>query len=71
MVGTPATSLSDYLRRAYAEELAARGELFARVTVREIRHPAIKSGPDDDLADFKISSGSATGKGGQPERGDN
>jgi hypothetical protein len=43
------------LRRAYAEELAARGELFARVTVREIRHPAIKSGPDDDLADFKIS----------------
>ena len=48
-------SLSDYLRRAYADELAARGELFARVTVREIRHPAIKSGPDDDLADFKIS----------------
>jgi hypothetical protein len=28
------------------------GQVFARVTIREIRHPAISSGPDDDLADF-------------------
>jgi hypothetical protein len=29
------------------------GQLFARVTIREVRHPAIKSGPDDSLDDFK------------------
>jgi hypothetical protein len=28
----------------------------ARVWIREIRHPAISSGPDDDLADFKIAA---------------
>jgi hypothetical protein len=28
------------------------GQLFARVTIREIRNPAIKSGPDDNLDDF-------------------
>jgi hypothetical protein len=50
-------TIPPYLRRAYAEELAARGELSCRVTVREIRHPAIKSGPDDDLNDFTISGG--------------
>jgi hypothetical protein len=32
------------------------GGLTMRVTVREIRHPAIKSGPDDDLDDFKIAA---------------
>jgi hypothetical protein len=30
------------------------GQLTARVWIREIRHPAIKSGPDDDLNDFTI-----------------
>jgi hypothetical protein len=33
------------------------GQLIARVWIREIRHPAIKSGPDDDLDDFTISGG--------------
>jgi hypothetical protein len=33
------------------------GQIFARVWIREIRHPAIKSGPDDDLNDFTISGG--------------
>jgi hypothetical protein len=28
------------------------GQLACRVWVREIRHPAIKSGPDDNLDDF-------------------
>ena len=28
------------------------GQLTARVRIKEVRHPAIKSGPDDDLADF-------------------
>ena len=28
------------------------GEIACRVTIREIRHPAISAGPDDDLADF-------------------
>jgi hypothetical protein len=31
-------------------------EPSCRVWMREIRHPAIKSGPDDDLADLKISA---------------
>ena len=31
------------------------GQLTCRVWVREIRHPAIKSGPDDDLNDFTIN----------------
>lgn len=30
----------------------APGQLTAKVWIREIRHPAIKAGPDDDLADF-------------------
>jgi hypothetical protein len=29
----------------------------ARITIRAIRHPAISSGPDDDLGDFTISGG--------------
>jgi hypothetical protein len=28
------------------------GQTFARVTIREIRHPAISAGPHDDLGDF-------------------
>ncbi len=32
------------------------GGLTARVWIREIRHPAIKSGPDDNLDDFKIAA---------------
>jgi putative DNA primase/helicase len=28
------------------------GQIFARVTIREIRHPAISAGPHDDLEDF-------------------
>jgi hypothetical protein len=32
------------------------GQIIARVWIREIRHPAIKSGPDDDLDDFKIAA---------------
>ena len=36
------------------EELALknRPQIFCRVTIREIRHPAIKSGPNDNLDDF-------------------
>ena len=30
----------------------ALGQFSCRVTVRQIHHLAIKSGPDDDLADF-------------------
>jgi hypothetical protein len=32
------------------------GAVTMRVFVREIRHPAIKSGPDDNLDDFKIAA---------------
>ena len=28
------------------------GQIFARVWLKEVRHPAIKSGPDDNLDDF-------------------
>ena len=28
------------------------GQIFARVSIRKIRHPSIKSGPDDPLDDF-------------------
>jgi hypothetical protein len=40
---------------ARSEDLALKkiaSAVFCRVTVREIRHPAIKSGPTDDLDDF-------------------
>jgi hypothetical protein len=30
------------------------GQLAARVWIKEIRHPAIKSGPDDSLDDFVV-----------------
>jgi hypothetical protein len=33
------------------------GQIVARVWIKEIRHPALKSGPDDDLDDFKIYAG--------------
>ena len=34
------------------EDRREPGELTCRVRIREVRHPAIKSGPDDDLEDF-------------------
>ena len=30
------------------------GQIFARVSIREVRHPAIKSGPDDSLDDLRV-----------------
>jgi hypothetical protein len=35
---------------------APNGGLRVRIWIKEIRHPAIKSGPDDDLDDFKIAA---------------
>jgi len=44
------------LRTNLSHRLNGYGAVRMQVTIREIRHSAIKSGPDDDLDDFKIEA---------------
>jgi hypothetical protein len=42
----------EIVANGYAQDRKPLEPLACRVTIRQIHHPAIKAGPDDDLADF-------------------
>jgi hypothetical protein len=59
LLARPQALRTDLRQQALSADLCqpnGNGVLTIRVWIREIRHPAIKSGPDDNLDDFKIAA---------------